>query len=80
MDESYIKIGPNHNASHYNLAITKIPTGKETGYLKIVYYSVYIVVSKVIKFLGNTTDPELTPGNDVVFVTNTLVVSNSYTF
>jgi len=33
MDEYYIKIGPNHNVSHYNLAITKIPEGKESGYL-----------------------------------------------
>lgn len=57
MDESYIKIGLNHNLTHYNLAITEIPEGKESGNLKILYYSVYILVSKVIKFLGNTTDP-----------------------
>jgi hypothetical protein len=33
MDESFIKFGPEINATNYNLAITKIPSGKYSGNL-----------------------------------------------
>jgi hypothetical protein len=47
MDLSYIKIGSNHNGTQYSLAITKIPTGKNSGNLRILLFNVFIVVSKV---------------------------------
>ena len=80
MDLSYIKIGSNHNGTQYSLAITKIPTGKNSGNLRILHFNVFIVVSKVPELIGSTSDPELTTGSKIFFVTKSLSVFQSYTF